>query len=229
MTEAASVRPVLRALASSGCLALLLFPAAGTIAWPAGWLFLAEITAGGLATELWLARYDPGLLAERRASLVRRDQAAWDRVLMRAMPILWIGWLPFMAADAMRWRPSSVPAEAQVVGAVLLAASFVLVYRTYRANSYAAPVVRVQHERGHRVVTTGPYRFVRHPIYAGGILSYFGTPLMLGSFWGLIMVPVMAVLLGARAMLEERLLLAELEGYGTYVNRVRYRLIPAIW
>jgi protein-S-isoprenylcysteine O-methyltransferase Ste14 len=216
------------ALWSAGVAALLFIPA-GTLRWPGGWVFLAEISVCGLATELWLARHDPALLAERRSSLVQCGQAGWDKVLMKAVPLLWLVWLPLMALDAARYRLSQVPGWMQGIGALVLILSFVIVHLAYRANSYAAPVVRIQQERGHRVVTTGPYRFVRHPIYASGNLSYLGTPLLLGSWYGLVMVPVMATLLGIRAVLEERMLMAELDGYRDYAAWVRYRLVPLVW
>jgi protein-S-isoprenylcysteine O-methyltransferase Ste14 len=122
-----------------------------------------------------------------------------------------------------------VPGGLQCAGALMIAASFYIVYRTYRENSYAAPVVKIQRERGHAAVTTGPYAYVRHPIYASGLLTYVGTPLLLGSWYGLAIVPVMAALLGLRSMMEERMLTAELDGYADYLARVRYRLVPMVW
>ena len=209
--------------------AALLFVPAGAIRWPGAWVFLFEMGGCGLATELWLARHDPELLAERRSPLVRREQAGWDKILMRIVPVLWLGWLPLMALDAMRFRTSYVPVWLRGVGAVAFGASFFIVYLAYRTNSYASPVVRIQRERGQKVQTTGPYRFVRHPIYASGILSYLGIPLLLGSWYGLAMAPIMSVLLAIRAVMEERLLGAQLDGYAEYTVRVRYRLIPMIW
>ncbi|MCC8965436.1 isoprenylcysteine carboxylmethyltransferase family protein [Bradyrhizobium sp. Pear76] len=207
-------------------LGTLLFLAAGTMRWAGAWVFLLEITIGGLITEAWLARHDPGLLAERRTS---RGQVGWDRVITSIMPLLWLMWLPLMALDAVRYQTSLVPFWPQCAGALMIAASFYIVYRTYRENSYAAPVVKIQRERGHTAVTTGPYACVRHPIYAGGLLTYLGTPLLLGSWYGLAIVPVMAALLGLRSMMEERMLTAELDGYADYLARVRYRLVPMVW
>lgn len=207
-------------------LGTLLFLAAGTMRWAGGWVFLAEITTGGLVTEAWLARHDPALLAERRCA---RGQAGWDRVITSIMPLLWLTWLPLMALDAIRYQTSLVPGWLQCTGAAMIAASFYIVYRAYRENSYAAPVVKIQHERGHAAVGTGPYAYVRHPIYASGLLTYLGTPLLLGSWYGLGIVPVMAVLLGLRSMMEERMLTAELDGYAEYIARVRYRLVPMVW
>ncbi|WP_076864615.1 methyltransferase family protein [Bradyrhizobium mercantei] len=207
-------------------LGTLLFLAAGTMRWAGGWVFLLEITIGGLITEAWLARHDPGLLAERRTL---RGQVGWDRNITSIMPPLWLTWLPLMALDAVCYQTSLVPFWLQCAGAVMIAASFYIVYRTYRENSYAAPVVKIQRERGHTVVTTGPYACVRHPIYTSGLLTYIGTPLLLGSWYGLTIVPVMAALLGLRSMMEERMLTAELEGYADYLARVRYRLVPMVW
>ncbi|MES5488175.1 isoprenylcysteine carboxylmethyltransferase family protein [Bradyrhizobium sp. INPA03-11B] len=207
-------------------LGALLFLAAGTVRWTGAWLFLLEITIGGLITEAWLARHDPGLLAERRTVC---GQAGWDRVITSIMPLLWLTWLPLMALDAVRYQISLVPVWLQCAGALMIAASFYIVYRTYRENSYAAPVVKIQRERGHAAVTTGPYAYVRHPIYASGLLTYAGTPLLLGSWYGLAIVPVMAALLGLRSMMEERMLTAELDGYAEYLGRVRYRLVPMVW
>ncbi|MBR0894523.1 isoprenylcysteine carboxylmethyltransferase family protein [Bradyrhizobium tropiciagri] len=207
-------------------LGALLFLAAGTLRWAGAWVFLFEITIGGLITEAWLARHDPGLLAERRTA---RGQAGWDRIITTIMPLLWLTWLPLMALDTIRYQASLVPVGLQCAGAVMIAASFYIVYRTYRENSYAAPVVKIQRDRGHAAVTTGPYAYVRHPIYASGLLTYVGAPLLLGSWYGLAIVPVMAALLGLRSMMEERMLTAELDGYADYLTRVRYRLVPMVW
>jgi len=217
---------LMRAVSSFAGIGVLLFMTAGTVQWLGAWVFLFEISIGGLVTESWLARRDPELLAERRST---RGQVAWDRILTTIIPLLWLGWLPLMALDAARFQWSSVPGWLQCVGAIILAASFSLVYLTYRENSYAAPVVKIQRERGHTAITTGPYEYVRHPIYASGLLSYLGTPLLLGSWYGLAIVPVMAALLAFRAVMEERMLKAELHGYLEYSARVRYRLLPMVW
>jgi protein-S-isoprenylcysteine O-methyltransferase Ste14 len=99
----------------------------------------------------------------------------------------------------------------------------------FRANSYAAPVVKIMTERGHKVSDSGPYAYVRHPMYAWAILFLVGTPLLLGSFWGLVCVPLLVVGLAYRAVLEERMLCAQLAGYAEYAARVRYRFVPYVW
>jgi protein-S-isoprenylcysteine O-methyltransferase Ste14 len=209
--------------------ALLLFVPAGTVAWPAGWIFLVEFVALSLGVGLWLAHHDPGLLAERMAGLFRREQQPWDRALMAVFVALMIVWLPVMALDAVRFGASHIPAWLQGLGALAIALSFGIMALVFRANSYTAAVVRIQAERGHRVVTAGPYRVVRHPMYAGAIPLFLGAPLLLGSWIGLTFAPVLMGLLGARAVMEERMLTAGLEGYPEYAARVRYRLIPLVW
>lgn len=207
----------------------LLFVGAGTLAWPAAWLWLLEWAACSAWIGLWLARTDPGLLAERLAPFAQREQARWDRVFMIAVALVWCGWLVFIGVDAMRFHWSHVPLWLSVCGAVAI---FVDLYATrcvFAANRYAAPVVKIQRERGHAVTDSGPYAYVRHPMYAFAILLLAGTPLMLGSWWGLAWVPLMIVGVGWRAVREERALAAELPGYRAYMERVRYRFVPGVW
>jgi len=134
-----------------------------------------------------------------------------------------------MALDAVRFGWSAAPAWVQVAGGLALLLSVWIIYRTMRANSFAAPVVKIQKERGQTVVSTGPYGYVRHPMYFGAIFFFAGTSLLLGSLWGLAWVPVFAALLCIRIPIEERALRAGLPGYDDYAARVRYRLIPLIW
>ncbi len=111
----------------------------------------------------------------------------------------------------------------------MLLLSTVFIMWVMRENSFAAPVVKVQRERGHHVVSSGPYAWVRHPMYSGAILFFIGMPLLLGSAWGLVMSPLFAVLFAIRAKIEERALIAGLPGYDDYISRVRYRLLPGVW
>jgi protein-S-isoprenylcysteine O-methyltransferase Ste14 len=99
----------------------------------------------------------------------------------------------------------------------------------FRENSFAAPVVKVQAARHHRVVSSGPYAFVRHPMYSGIMLFFLGVPLLLGSWWGVAIAPVFAVLFAVRARIEERALIEGLPEYADYAARVRYRLVPGVW
>jgi protein-S-isoprenylcysteine O-methyltransferase Ste14 len=210
-------------------LAALLFIPAGTVNWPAAWAFLLAMAVWSIAMGAWLVKHDRQLLAERMAPLHQRGQKRWDKILISCAALLWIVWLGFMPLDAVRFDWSHMPAWVQGMGALCLLLMAYLVYLTFRENTFAAPVVKIQKERGHKVVTTGPYRYVRHPMYAGAIFFFLGTPLLLGSWYGLALAPFMMAVLAVRAVMEERMLVAELEGYAEYAARVRYRLIPLIW
>ncbi|MGZ3322898.1 MAG: methyltransferase family protein, partial [Xanthobacteraceae bacterium] len=156
-------------------------------------------------------------------------QKTWDKVFMATVFVLWTGWLVLMALDAVRFGWSQMPVWAQALGAVLIALCMYVACLTFRENSYAAPVVKIARERGHRVVSSGLYAYVRHPMYAGALLFFIGTPLLLGSWFGLAAAPMLVVVLAARAVMEERMLAEELPGYRDYATRVRYRLVPGVW
>jgi protein-S-isoprenylcysteine O-methyltransferase Ste14 len=143
--------------------------------------------------------------------------------------VLSLAWLVFISADAVRFHWSPEPAWLQGVGVVILLSSFNLFFLTFRENSYLSTVVRVQTERGHSVISTGPYQYVRHPMYAGFLLFMIGTPLFLGSWYGVLLGLAFMLLLARRAVLEERTLRAALPGYADYMARVKYRLVPYVW
>ena len=145
------------------------------------------------------------------------------------MIAVFVAWLVIMGLDAVRFRASLVPVWVQAVGAVCILVSQYVFWLVFRANSYAAPVVKIQQERGHAIATGGPYAIVRHPMYAGAILFFFGTPLLLGSWYGVALAPVLVVAFGWRAVMEEHTLAAQFPGYADYAARVRYRFIPLIW
>jgi protein-S-isoprenylcysteine O-methyltransferase Ste14 len=200
----------------------ILFGAAGTIRWAAGWLFLGELHGGALAVGLWMAKHSPELLEKRLDGAFQRSQPLWDKILLPIVFLVFLGWLASMG----RWH-GSVPPWVQGAGALLILACFLLTHNTFRENAFAAPVVAIQ-ER-HRVISTGPYRFVRHPMYAGALLFFIGAPLLMGSWIGLCFVPALAVVLAVRAVLEERTLAKGLPGYTEYAACVRFRLIPYVW
>lgn len=207
----------------------LLFIPAGTLAWLAGWIYLAEFGLASFVMTRWMLRHNPSLLAERMAPLIQREQKAWDKVLLSALVLLWCAWFVVMGLDAVRYGWSQVPVWLQALGALAILVSMYVIFLTVQANTFAAPVVKIQRERGHSVVSHGPYSVVRHPMYAGALLLMIGTPLLLGSWLGLAMLPLIAVLLGIRAVMEERTLARELDGYAAYAARVRYRLVPMVW
>ena len=209
--------------------ALALFIPAGTIAWPAGWIFLVLFFGFVVTISLWLLKYDPGLLKERMSGTIQADQKAWDKVFIVLTSVLFLAWLILMPLDAVRFHWSQMPIWLQGVGAIVLLYSFYLFYLTFRENSYLSPVVRTQSDRGQTVVSTGPYHYVRHPMYAGFVLFTLGTTLLLGSWYGLLVGLILVSMVARRAVLEERMLQEELQGYETYMAQVKYRLIPHVW
>ncbi len=220
---------VRRAFLSLLFVGAILFGAAGTLDWPEAWIYLALAAAITFAGGFWLARRDPALLGERLGSLFQREQKGWDKALMAVMLACWVGWLVLLGLDAGRYHWSHIPLALQVAGVALIGLGTYLVWLSLKANSFAAPVVKIQKGRGHLVATTGPYAYIRHPMYAGAILFTAGVPLLLGSGWGLGASVVLVLIIAVRAVFEERTLAAELEGYADYAARIRYRLVPYLW
>ncbi|MBV9653152.1 MAG: isoprenylcysteine carboxylmethyltransferase family protein [Acetobacteraceae bacterium] len=207
----------------------LLLGTAGDPRWLNGWLLIGELAAFCYPLGFWLHRHDPALLAARLSPPFHRDQKTWDRVFMALAGLSFVAWMALMALDARRFAWSSMPAWLQPAGVLLIAACLSVAWVTFRFNSFAAPQVRVQADRGQRVITDGPYRVVRHPMYAGAALLFIGAPLLLGSWWGLAVAPLLIAGTAARAVGEERVLRRELAGYDAYAQRVRYRLLPGVW
>jgi protein-S-isoprenylcysteine O-methyltransferase Ste14 len=212
-----------------GVIALFLFVPAGTLNWTGAWIFLIETLVIGIVLGLWLAKHDPELFKERMRSPIQKGQAAPDKIVTGLLVVLYLGWFVFMAFDAVRFKWSSVPAWLRVPGALGVLVACYIGYLTLRENTFAALVVRVQKERAQTVITTGPYRYVRHPMYAGMIFYLFCAPLLFGSWWGLLWGCALLGLFAIRILIEEGTLRKELQGYSEYAARVRYRLIPLVW
>jgi protein-S-isoprenylcysteine O-methyltransferase Ste14 len=211
-----------------GVMGVLLFAPAGTLHWPAAWVFLATMLSLGLGSGLWLAKSDPELLAERMRPMMQAGQPRADKIFMMVFGVSALIWFIVMGLDA-RVVASDVPWTLQAIGLVMLISSTGFILWVLLENSFAVPVVKVQAERGQRVVDTGPYAYVRHPMYGALVLFFIGTPLLLGSWWGVAMAPLFIVLFTIRTGIEERALAAELPGYADYTTRVRARLIPGVW
>jgi protein-S-isoprenylcysteine O-methyltransferase Ste14 len=208
---------------------VIIFSAAGTLNYAGGWLYLGEMVVISVVFGAYGVHADPGLLRERLKPPVQRGQPLADKLVVIPILLLVFGALGFMAADAARWRWSMMPPSVQWAGCGLLLAAFLFMYWTMRTNTFAAPVVKIQKDRGQTVITTGPYAIIRHPMYFGALFYFAGTSLVLGSWWGLATVPIFALLLGIRIGIEEKTLRSGLEGYNDYARRVRWRLIPLIW
>lgn len=206
----------------------LLFASAGTLHWPSAWAFLVASALLGPLCGWWLYRIDPALLAERLRPVLQKDQPAADKVFMSVFVVAMLAWLALIGIDR-RIQSSDMPVALQAFGLALFLASTLFTMWVFRANSFAAPVVKLQAEREQRVISTGPYAHMRHPMYSGMVLFFAGVPLLLGSWWGLVTVPIFIALFAVRIGIEERTLREGLPGYADYAARVRYRLMPGVW
>jgi protein-S-isoprenylcysteine O-methyltransferase Ste14 len=213
----------------------LIFPAlililSGDLLWPAGWVFSIWFILLCFSTILYLYRKDPALLAERYQKPGAGNQEGWDKYMVYGIVIGFTIWILIMPLDARRfgWSPL-FPFWLNVTGGAGLAGSFFLFFRAFTDNTYLSPLVRIQEERKQKVVSTGVYGFVRHPMYLGAILMFFGVPLLLGSIYGILAGLLLTALLVGRITGEEKMLTRELEGYREYTQKVRYRLVPFLW
>jgi protein-S-isoprenylcysteine O-methyltransferase Ste14 len=208
---------------------LLLF-LSGDWLWIEGWIFNVWLLLLCFFTISYLYRKDPALLAERFKKPGTANQKGWDRFIVYGLGLGFIAWIVIMPLDAKRldWT-ASMPIWLKIVGGVGLLLSSFFFYRSYVENTFASPLVRIQEEREQRVISTGVYSFVRHPMYLAGVLMFLGAPLLLGSMYGVLIGVLMSLLLVVRIPGEEKMLTDELEGYADYKNKVRYRLIPLVW
>ncbi|MGC9967705.1 MAG: isoprenylcysteine carboxylmethyltransferase family protein [Syntrophobacteraceae bacterium] len=208
-------------------MALALFIPAGTGAWLAGWVYLLVFAVFSVAMTRWLLSHNPGLLEERIG--FKPDQKTWDKLFVVAVNIVFLAWLVLMPLDSVRFGWSRMPVGTQMAGGIVLLYSFYVFYLTFRENPFLSSAVRIQKDRRQTVVSTGPYRYVRHPMYAGAFLHFLGTALLLGSWLGVFFVPIFVVMITIRAIFEERMLEEQLEGYKTYMAQVPFRFIPHLW
>jgi protein-S-isoprenylcysteine O-methyltransferase Ste14 len=210
-------------------LAAILFLSAGTLDWPMAWVFLAVFFACLLVNGVYLIRRNPGLLAERSEFKPRPGVEKWDVILSSTVRFAAPAALVLCGLDRRFGWSGQIPPAAQwtaLMGGVL---GFALILWTLASNPFAAVYVRIQSERGHTVTATGPYRFIRHPLYSGALVYLFSFPITLGSIWALGAGSLVGILLIGKTALEDRKLQRELEGYREYARRVRYRLLPGVW
>lgn len=229
MARPSVLRSMIGVLALVVFVPVLLFTAAGTVAWPMGWAYVAMATAGTGVTHLLVARRNPDTLQERARGFRAEGIQSWDR---RLLPVLiWSSVLTLVVAGLdhrLGWSSVELMGvrEAALVPA---AAGYFLTGWAMVENRFFSGTIRIQVDRGHVVVSSGPYRLVRHPGYAGSLLATMCVPLVLGSWWAYVPAGASIAALVARTALEDRMLQHELDGYAALVARTRWRLIPGVW
>jgi len=219
-------RALRSSLFGSVALAALLFIPAWTLDYWQAWLFMAVFVCTSGAITVYLAIRDPKLLERRMNVGPRAEKEPAQKIIMLLATLGFIVTIVFPVLDH-RFGWSAVPASVSVLGDALIALAFLFIFFVFRQNSYGASTIQIA--EGQTVISTGPYAFVRHPMYAGALVMLIGTPLALGSWWGLFAVLLILPVLIWRLLDEERFLRQNLSGYAEYQTKVKYRLLPFIW
>ena len=226
-----SRRAIIRRFAQIGVLILfqaaVLFLSAGTLGWWPGWAYMALYMFLILVNAVLILPNDQGLIEER--SQAKGKMRPWDRVFSRVTALLGPAILLIGGLDTRFGWPPVIPMWLQLAAGLAIGLSYLLFAWAMASNRFFSAIVRVQLDRGHTVVSTGPYRFVRHPAYAGMLAFGLATPLLLGSLWALIPGVLLDAAVIARTALEDATLQRELGGYADYAQRVRFRLFPRVW
>jgi protein-S-isoprenylcysteine O-methyltransferase Ste14 len=205
---------------------VVLFGSAGTWRYWHAWVYLLLFFGLSVAITRDLMRRDPALLERRLKGGPAAERRPAQRIIMFVVSIAFTALLVVPGLD-FRLGWSSVPLMQVVLGNVMFVLGFGFIARVYRENTYTSATVEVA--QGQRVIDTGPYAVVRHPMYASALLYFIGTPLALGSYWGFVPVALMIPFLLWRLIDEERLLAHELPGYTEYQKKVQWRLVPHVW
>jgi len=209
-----------------GILAVALFLPALTLAWWQAWLYLIVFSASCIASTAYLLKHDPQLVARRLRAGPQAEKEPTQKIIQTVMAALFVLLFVFPGLDHLfGW--SRVPAWVSLVANLGVVVGFVVIFFVFRANSFAASTIEVSDQQ--RVIATGPYAIVRHPMYAGALLMLACTPPALGSWWGLVLIVPVIGALAWRLIDEERFLVANLPGYAAYREQTRYRLVPGVW
>lgn len=207
-------------------MASLLFLAAGTIRYWQGWAYLAVFFGASFLITLYLAKNDPALLKRRLSAGPWAEKEQTQKIIMAFTSIGFVALIVTPGLD-FRFGWSAVPLPIVAAGNVLVAIGYAIIFLVYKENTFTSATIEVAKDQ--RVISTGPYALVRHPMYAGGLLYLLGTPLALGSWWGLVPFAATLPFLIWRLFDEEAFLARNLPGYTEYRNKVRFRLAPGVW
>jgi protein-S-isoprenylcysteine O-methyltransferase Ste14 len=207
-------------------LGVALFGSAGTLDFWQAWVYLLVFMGSSALITVYLWRESPELLARRVNAGPTAEKQTSQQVIQLVASVAFIGCLVVPALDH-RFGWSNLPLYFVILGDILVAAGFLIVLRVFQENAFTAATIEVAADQ--KVISTGPYAVVRHPMYAGALVLLFGTALALGSSWGSVPFGVMTLTIAARLLDEERFLANNLPGYTDYCQRVRYRLIPFVW
>jgi protein-S-isoprenylcysteine O-methyltransferase Ste14 len=221
------MRYVLGRVFSTALFGLLLFAAAGRVDWPRAWVYLGVVLLGELLTAVILAAANPEIL-ERRGRMGAGTKS-YDRVFVALWLVLAFTTPVVAGLEVGRSGNALVPLAGMYAGLVMMMLAYLFGAWAMAVNEHFELLIRIQTDRGHRVVSSGPYRIVRHPGYLAAIVGSLAAPLILGSLWAFAPVVAGALLFTARTALEDRTLRQELAGYPEYASRTRYRLLPGIW
>ena len=197
--------------------------------WWEAWVYAIIGILGFAISRVLAARRNPDILAERARFLQHEDAKPWDKIMS---PLIGLGGglIPLVAGlDALFDGSPSVSLPVKITALVIILAGYALGSYALIENRFFSGMVRIQTDRGHQVVSSGPYRWIRHPGYSGALLTYLATPFFLDSIWAFLPVIFITIVLGIRTSLEDKVLQDELQGYRDYTKRVRYRLIPGVW
>jgi protein-S-isoprenylcysteine O-methyltransferase Ste14 len=207
-------------------MAALLFIPARTLDYWQAWMFLAVYFAPSLAITLYLMKKDRKLLERRMSGGPTGERETAQKIIMFFVSLGFIGGLVFPALDH-RFAWSYIPPYVALAGDVLVVLGWLVIFLVFKENTFSSATIELAPNQ--KVISTGPYAIVRHPMYAGGLVMFFGIPIALGSWWGLLIIVVMMPVLLWRLFDEEKFLARNLPGYVEYQKEVRYRLIPLIW
>jgi protein-S-isoprenylcysteine O-methyltransferase Ste14 len=207
---------------------VILFISAGTVIWLRGWIYSGLVTIYWVISTVMLARVNPEML-NARGSVVKEGTKGFERIWIVLYPVLTFVNLVVMGFDAVRFQWSFVPFWLAILGIVILILACITGAWAMAVNKFFEWTARIQSDRQQYICTSGPYKVIRHPGYAGVILSVLAYPLILGSWWGFVPSGILAIIIVIRTVKEDGMLQNELQGYRKYANQVKYRLIPLIW